>query len=93
MKKTEFLDLLQEGKWGGGKAESVSLPPKVHMLLSSDLFEMLSAPNLLRATACKYGESSDRTKILVFVLFHRKHPFGELLSKIVLKSSIARLFL
>ena len=47
----------------------------------------------LRATACKYGESSDRTKILVFVLFHRKHPFGELLSKIVLKNSIARLFL
>ena len=51
------------------------------------------ACSLLRATACKYGESSDRTTILVFVLFHRKHPFGELLSKIVLKSSIARLFL
>ena len=31
----------------GGKAESVSLPPNVHMLLSSNLFEMLSALNLL----------------------------------------------
>jgi len=47
----------------------------------------------LRATACKYEESSDRTKILDFFLFHPKNPFGELLSKIVLKSSIALLFL
>ena len=47
MKKLSFWNLLQEGKCGGGKEESVSLPPKVHMLLSSNLFEMLSALNLL----------------------------------------------
>ena len=47
MKKLSFWNLLDEGKWVGGKPESVSLHPKVHMLLSSNLFEMLSAPNLL----------------------------------------------
>ena len=43
----------------------------------------------LRATVCKYEESSDRTEISDCFLFHQKHPFGEPLSKIVLKSSIA----
>ena len=47
----------------------------------------------LRATAYKHEESSDRTKILDFFLFHLKHPFDELLSKIILKSSIAVLLL
>ena len=58
-----------------------------------DYIERTGETGILRATACKYEESSDRTKILDFFLFHPKNPFGELLSKIVLKSSIALLFL
>ena len=46
----------------------------------------------LRATAYKYEECGDRSKISDFVLFHLKDPFGEPFSKIALKLSIALSF-
>ena len=47
MKKTEFLEFITRGEVGWGEGRKRLLTPKVHMLLSSNLFEMLSAPNLL----------------------------------------------
>jgi len=47
----------------------------------------------LRATAYKYEEYGDRSKISDFILFHLKDPFGEPFSKITLKLSIALSFL
>jgi len=48
---------------------------------------------VLRATAYKYEEYGDRSKISDFILFHLKDPFGEPFSKITLKLSIALSFL
>jgi len=47
----------------------------------------------LRATAYKYEEYGDRSKISDFILFHLKDHFGEPFSKFTLKLSIALSFL
>ena len=39
----------------------------------------------LRAIACKYGESDDRSENSDFLLLRQKDPFGELLSEISFK--------
>ena len=54
---------------------------------------MFSVWALLRATAHKYGEYRDRSKISKFILLHLKDPFGKPFSKITSKRSIALSFL
>jgi len=46
-------------------------------------FKMLS----LRATACKYGESNDRSENSDFLLLRQKDPFGEVFSEIHFQTS------
>ena len=46
----------------------------------------------LRATDRKYQKSHDRQEISDFILFHLNIPFGELFSKITIKSSTALSF-
>ena len=46
----------------------------------------------LRATDRKYQKSHDRQEISDFILFHLNVPFGELFSKITIKSSTALSF-
>ena len=46
----------------------------------------------LRGPDCKYRESADSCKISQFILFYLKDPFGELFSKMEIKSSIALCF-
>ena len=46
----------------------------------------------LRATDCKYQKSHDKEEISDFILFHLNVPFGELFSKITIKSSTALSF-
>ena len=46
----------------------------------------------LRATDWKYQKSHDRQEISDFILFHLNVPFGELFSKITIKSSTALSF-
>jgi len=41
----------------------------------------------LRATACKYGESDDRSENSDFLLLRQKDPFGEVFSEIYFQSS------
>ena len=47
----------------------------------------------LRATACKYGESNDRSEKSDFLLLRQKDPFGELFSEIYFQSSSEFTFL
>ena len=47
---------------------------------------------MLRATDYKYQKSHDKDEISDFILFHLNVPFGELFSKITIKSSIALSF-
>ena len=49
-------------------------------------------PGYLRGPDCKYRESADSCKISQFILFYLKDPFGELFSKMEIKSSIALCF-
>ena len=44
---------------------------------------------MLRANACKYRESSDKTKNSNFFLSAPKNPFGELFSKMILKGPVS----
>ena len=46
----------------------------------------------LRAPDRKYQKSHDRSEISDFILFHLNVPFGELFSKITIKSSAALSF-
>ena len=46
----------------------------------------------LRGPDCKYRESADSCKISQFILFYLKDPFGELFSKMEIKSSITLCF-
>ena len=46
----------------------------------------------LRGTDCKYQKSHDKEEISDFILFHLNVSFGELFSKITIKSSIALSF-
>ena len=46
----------------------------------------------LRATDSKYQKSHDKEEISDFILFHINVPFGELFSKITIKSSTALSF-
>ena len=55
---------------------------KNHMLLSA--YVKFQA---LRATDYKYQKSHDRGEISGFILFYLNFPFGELFSKITIKSS------
>ena len=48
--------------------------------------------NVLRATDRKYQKSHDKQEISDFTLFHLNVPFGELFSKITIKSSTALSF-
>jgi len=41
----------------------------------------------LRATACKYGESDDRSENSDFLLLRQKDPFREVFSEIYFQSS------
>ena len=47
---------------------------------------------LFRAPDRKYQKSNDRREISDFILFHLNVPFGELFSKITIKSSAALSF-
>jgi len=47
----------------------------------------------LRAIACKYGQSNDRSENSDFLLLRQKDPSGELFSEICLKSSSKFIFL
>ena len=47
---------------------------------------------LLRAVVSNFRESGDRAENSNFFLFAQKNPFGELFSKIILKSSSEFLF-
>jgi len=47
----------------------------------------------LRAIACKYGESDDRSENSDFLLLLQKDPFGELFSEIYFQSSSEFTFL
>ena len=49
-------------------------------------------PKVLRATDRKYQKSHDGQEISDFILFHLNVPFGELFSKITIKSSTALSF-
>ena len=42
---------------------------------------------ILRATACKYGESDDRSENSDFLLLRQEDPFGEVFSEIYFQSS------
>ena len=57
--------------------------------------ESLSLPLLhcLRAIACKYGESDDRSENSDFLLLRQKDPFGELFLEIYFQSSSEFTFL
>ena len=46
----------------------------------------------LRAPDRKYQKSHDRSEISDFILFHLNVPFGELFSKITIKSSFVNYF-
>ena len=48
--------------------------------------------HVLKATDCKYQKSHDGQEISDFILFHLNVPFGELFSKITIKSSTALSF-
>ena len=50
-------------------------------------------PYVLRAIACNYGESNDRSENSDFPLLRQKDPFGELFSEICFKSSSEFIFL
>ena len=52
----------------------------------------LSESAKLRATDSKYQKSHDKEEISDFILFHINVPFGELFSKITIKSSTALSF-
>ena len=83
--KTFDLNLVP---WGGGGS---------HMRGAGMLVVSLRGVNFgfwsyLRATDRKYQKSHDRQEISDFILFHLNVPFGELFSKITIKSSTALSF-
>ena len=63
----------------------------VAVWVMADTFYILLG-NLLRATDRKYQKSHDRQEISDFILFPLNVPFGELFSKITIKSSTALSF-
>ena len=48
---------------------------------------MMSVRRMLRATACKYVESDDRSENSDFILLRQKDPVGEVFSEIYFQSS------
>ena len=60
---------------------------RVGLTLGSDTVLEITFANSLRATACKYGESNDRSEYSAFLLLRQKDPFGEVFSEIRFQSS------